>query len=123
MCGVGFNVGGVPMVAVSVDNIRYFASLQGVSKPDDTALAAFYTDIAAFVGDDIGKTIDPTNCTQSECNVIEKLTAATAIGSLPQGNSAEFQQQATRLRNEAMDELKRIPHEVSNRFIIWGVNS
>lgn len=120
---MGLLVGGIPMVAVSVDNIRYFAGLQGVSKPDDTALAAFYTDIAAFVGDDLGRTVDPTTCSQSECNVIEKLSAATAIGSLPQGTDAAFQQRATRLRDEAMEELKRIPHDVSSRFIIWGVNS
>jgi len=62
------------MVAVTADQIR---KRLGLSESDigDTDVLAFRDEATAFLSEEIGRTLDASNCTEAEANAIRNLAA------------------------------------------------
>jgi hypothetical protein len=62
------------MVAVTADQIRKRLGLTVADISDEDVLA-FRDEVTAFLGEEIGKTLDAENCTEAEANAIRNLAA------------------------------------------------
>ena len=61
-------------VSVSADQVRKRLGLTAEDIKDEDVMA-FVTEAAAWLGDEIGRTLDYTSCTESEANAIRNLAA------------------------------------------------
>lgn len=64
----------IRMVAVTADEVRKRLGLASDDISDNDVLA-FVDEVAAFLSDEIGRTLDDQNCTESEANAIRNLAA------------------------------------------------
>jgi hypothetical protein len=62
------------MVNVTVDHVRKRVGLTSTDISDEDVLA-FINEASAFLGDEIGRTLDPNNCSEAEANAIRNLAA------------------------------------------------
>ncbi len=62
------------MVSVTTDQVRKRLGLTIADISDEDVLA-FKEEAAAFLSEEIGKTLDAANCTEAEANAIRNLTA------------------------------------------------
>jgi hypothetical protein len=62
------------MVNVTVDQVRRRVGLTSADIGDEDVLT-FINEAAAFLGDEISRTLDPNNCSEAEANAIRNLAA------------------------------------------------
>ena len=62
------------MVSVSANQVKKRLGLTAEGIKDDDVIA-FVTEAAAWLSDEIGRTLDYTSCTESEANAIRNLAA------------------------------------------------
>ncbi|MBT0160908.1 hypothetical protein G4O51_13090 [Candidatus Bathyarchaeota archaeon A05DMB-2] len=105
------------MVSVTADQIRKRLSLTVADITDDDVLV-FRGEAAAFLSEEIGKTLDAENCTEAEANAIRNLAAIYCYCKVSGGSAVglDFSVGDLRVSPNAGKQLEFLKEQVE-RFI------
>lgn len=105
------------MVAVTADQIRRRLGLASADISDED-VQAFRDEATAFLSEEIGKTLDATNCTESEANAIRNLAAIYSYCKVTGGSAVglDFSVGDLRVSPDAGKQLEFLREQVE-RFI------
>jgi len=105
------------MVSVTADQIRKRLGLT-IADISDEDVSAFRDEAVAFLGEEIGKTFDVTNCTEAEANAIRNLAAIYAYCKVSGGSAVglDFSVGELRVSPDAGKQLEFLREQVE-RFI------
>jgi len=105
------------MVSVTADQIRKRLGLSESDISDDDVLA-FRGEATAFLSEEIGRTLDASNCTENEANAIRNLTAIYSYCKVTGGSAVglDFSVGDLRVSPNAGKQLEFLKEQVE-RFI------